>query len=86
MEQSRKGSLIEACINTGIGFVISLLLAFAVYPLFGHTFTASQNLGITVIYTVVSVARSYAVRRWANARIKALSVRLAVKAQSGGLS
>lgn len=77
MEQTKLGSLIEACINTAIGFVISLLLAMIVYPMFGHSFTMAQNFWITVIFTVSSIARSYAVRRWANARIRRAALRMA---------
>lgn len=77
MEQSKFGSLIEACINTAIGFLTTLVLAPIVYPLFGHTFTLAQNLGITAIFTVVSVLRGYAVRRWFNAQIKRLAALIA---------
>lgn len=69
MNQSRLESFIEACTNTGIGFVGSIILGLIVYPLFGHAFTLSQNVGITLVFTVWSVVRSYAVRRWFNARI-----------------
>jgi len=70
MEQTRASSFVEACINTAIGFATTLVLAPIVYPLFGHSFTLAQNLGITAIFTVVSIMRGYAVRRWFNARIK----------------
>lgn len=77
MNQTRLGSFIEACINTAIGFVVSMALSMVVYPMFGHSFTLAQNFGITVIFTVASVARGYAVRRWFNARIHRAAVRLA---------
>lgn len=77
MEQTRKQSLIESVINTVIGFMITLALAPVIYPLFGHSFTFSQNLGITVIFTFTSIARGYVVRRGFNARIKKLSSKIA---------
>lgn len=80
MNQTRLGSLIEACINTAIGFVLSIALSLVVYPMFGHAFTLAQNFWITVIFTVASIARSYAVRRWANNRIHMAAQRLATKA------
>lgn len=80
MEQTRLGSFIESCINTAIGFLITLGLTPIVYPLFGHAFTLSQNLGITAIFTAASVARGYCVRRWANGRIKHAAFRLAAGA------
>lgn len=75
MTQSKIGSFIEACINTAIGFVISMVLGMIVYPIFGHTFTFAQNFGITVVFTVASVARGYVVRRWFNDRLHRAVVR-----------
>lgn len=77
MNQTRIGSLIEAVINTAIGFGISMLLAVIVYPLFGHSFTMAQNLGITCIFTVVSIARGYILRRWFNAKLQLAAARMA---------
>lgn len=77
MGQSKFSSFIEACINTAIGFMTTLVLAPVVYPLFGHAFTLAQNLGITAIFTIVSIFRGYAVRRWFNSRIKRLAAMIA---------
>ena len=82
MEQTRASSFVEACINTAIGSGTTLVLAPIVYPLFGHSFTVAQNLGITAIFTVVSIIRGYAVRRWFNARIKRLAALIAQRAQA----
>ena len=76
MNQTRIGSLIEACINTAIGFAMSMALSLIVYPMFGHAFTLAQNVGITAIFTVASILRSYVVRRWFNARIHRAAQRL----------
>lgn len=70
MNQTKLGSLIEAVINTAIGFLITLGLTPIVYPLFGHSFTLAQNMGITAIFTVASVLRGYAIRRWFNQRLR----------------
>jgi hypothetical protein len=80
MNQTRLGSLIEAAINTAIGFVGSILLSLIVYPLFGHSFTIAQNVGITVIFTVWSIVRNYSIRRWFNSRIHAAAQRIAASA------
>lgn len=63
MTQSRRHSLVETIAGTAIGFVVSVLLSMVVYPAFGHSFTLTQNAGITVIFTVASIARGYLVRR-----------------------
>lgn len=77
MEQSKIGSLIEAIVHTAVGFVISIALSMVVYPMFGHAFTLAQNVGITAIFTVASIARGYYVRRFFNARIRLAAQRMA---------
>jgi len=69
MNQTRMGSLIEASINVLIGFVINMAANFLILPLIGFHISLGQNLFIGVLYTFISVARSYAVRRWCNHRI-----------------
>ena len=69
MNQTRICSLIEACINVLIGFAINFCANMLILPLIGFHITASQNLFIGVLYTIISVARSYVIRRWFNARL-----------------
>ena len=76
MSQTRISSLVEAVINTAIGFVISLALTAIVLPAYGHQVSLSENLQITAIFTVASIARSYILRRWFNARIHRAAVHL----------
>ena len=76
MTQTRLQSLIEAMVNVAIGMVISVLLSLVAYPAFGHAFTLAQNIGITVIFTVASILRSYVVRRWFNAALHRAVVRV----------
>ena len=80
MNQTRLGSLIEACINVAIGFAINMAANAVILPLIGFHITAGQNLFIGLLYTIISVARSYAVRRWFNSRIHAAAERLASRA------
>ena len=77
MTQTRLGSLIEAFINVAIGFVINMIANMLILPLIGFQISMGQNLFIGVLYTVISVARSYVVRRWFNARLHAASQQLA---------
>jgi len=64
--QTRLQSLIEAWANTLIGYVINLLVQLVVYPFYGATFTFGQNIQIGLIFMVVSIARSYILRRGFN--------------------
>lgn len=78
MNQTRLGSLIEACINVLIGFWINFFANLIILPAFGFTgLTLATNFYIGLAYTVVSVARSYVIRRWFNARLHAAAMRLA---------
>lgn len=61
--QTRKKSLLEACLNTASGFFISILAGEVVFPLFGFKVTHGENLAIVLIFTVISVVRSYVWRR-----------------------
>ena len=78
--QTRLSSFIEALINVAIGFAINFVANMLILPLIGFHITPAQNLFIGVLYTVVSVARSYTIRRWFNARIHAAALRMAATA------
>lgn len=71
--QTRRSSFIEAAINTVIGYIISLAVQLVTYPAFGHTFTLTQNLGLGVIFAVVSLVRGYVIRRWFNQYIQRIA-------------
>lgn len=68
--QSRLHSFIEAWSNTIIGYFVNLLVQLVVYPLYGATFTFSQNIQIGLIFMAVSITRSYALRRFFNKKVK----------------
>lgn len=63
MTQSRAASLVETCTSIGIGFGVSLGINAIVLPAYGHHVTLGDNLEMTAIFTVASIARSYAIRR-----------------------
>lgn len=77
MSQPRLGSLIEAAINTAIGFIVALASQIVVFPMVGIHVPISTNLEVGAWFTLISVARSYIIRRWFNARLHRLSMRLA---------
>lgn len=61
--QSKKHSLLESVVNVAIGYGIAILSQIAIFPLFGIHIPLRDNLLIGVIFTVVSIVRSYALRR-----------------------
>lgn len=64
--QTRTQSLIESTINVAIGYGVALAAQIAVFPMFGIRIAISDNLLIGAIFTAISIARSYAVRRLFN--------------------
>jgi uncharacterized membrane protein (DUF485 family) len=77
MNQTRLGSLIEAVFNVLVGFSINWTANMLILPLFGFNVTGGQAFGIGVFFTVISVARSYCIRRWFNARLQAAAQSIA---------
>lgn len=63
MSQSRLGSLAEALANVAVGYGVAVMTQMLVFPLFGLYASLGENLLIGAIFTVVSIIRSYALRR-----------------------
>lgn len=78
MTQTRLGSFIEAWMNVLIGFGINFLANMWILPAYGFTsLTWQTNFEIGLLYTVISVTRSYVVRRWFNQMLHRAAQRLA---------
>jgi hypothetical protein len=56
-------SAVEAIVSTAIGYIVAVVTQMAVFPVFGLQVGIIENLGIGLAFTVVSVIRSYLVRR-----------------------
>jgi len=63
MKQTRRMSLVEALTNVAVGYGVAVVTQMAVFPLFGLQATLAQNMMMGAIFTVVSIVRSYALRR-----------------------
>lgn len=68
--QTKIESFKEALVNTGIGYVIAFLSTSIILPTFGIPFDPVKFSGITACFTLISVCRTYLVRRWFNNRKK----------------
>lgn len=66
MAQSRIGSLAESVVNVLVGYGVAVGAQIAIFPLFGIHLPVSDNLLIGVLFTVVSLVRSYLLRRLFN--------------------
>ncbi len=66
MSQTRKGSIAEAWANIAIGFTINYFANLLIFPLFGMHISPGNNFLMGLMYTGISLARSYILRRWFN--------------------
>lgn len=66
MSQTKIGSFAEAWLNIAVGFGINFAANLVVLPQFGFPVTPGAAFGIGLVFTVISLARSYILRRWFN--------------------
>lgn len=63
MAQSKRASLAEAVFNVMVGYGVAVAAQMFVFPLFGVHVSAAQNMAIAGVFTVISIVRSYILRR-----------------------
>ena len=61
--QPRRQSLIEAITNVVVGYALAVLTQIVVFPWFGLKVSLNDNLAIGAIFVIISLLRSYALRR-----------------------
>lgn len=66
MSQTKKHSLFESCLNVAIGYGVALASQVLIFPFYGINIPISDNLVIGVWFTMISIIRSYILRRWFN--------------------
>ena len=83
MNQTKLESLFESIINIVIGYGVAIASQVLVFPMFGIHVPLSTNLWIGAWFTLISLVRSYVIRRWFNAGLHKVAVnaakRLAIK-------
>jgi hypothetical protein len=70
MTQSRLESIIESIVNVIIGSAVGLVSQVIIFYFYDIKVPWSANIGILFWFTMVSIARSYVVRRWFNNRLR----------------
>jgi hypothetical protein len=61
--QSKFHSFIESLMNQTIGYILALITQVIVFSFYNITVSLSQNLQITLIFAIISILRSYIIRR-----------------------
>lgn len=66
MRQSRLMSIVESLTNVIVGIVVAYLTQVIVFPWFDIHADTRTHISITLIFTAVSILRSYILRRTFN--------------------
>ena len=64
--QTHLGSIVEAWANIFVGFTINWCANMLILPLFGFHIGPGAAFNMGLIFTVISLVRSYVLRRWFN--------------------
>ena len=63
MKQSPKMSFVESIANVVVGYGVAVATQVLIFPAFGVHVTLEQNLKISAAFTVISIFRSFTLRR-----------------------
>ena len=63
MKQSRAMSLVESIVNVIVGYCVAVATQVLIFPALGVDVTMAQNLRISAAFTMISICRSFALRR-----------------------
>ena len=63
MKQSRLMSMVEAITNVVVGYGVAVVTQILIFPIFGLHTTLAQNLQMGLLFTGVSIIRSFLLRR-----------------------
>ena len=66
--QTKRQSLIETLTSVFVGWLIGVILNMLVLPLFDYDVSLTDGILISIIFTAVSVIRSYVIRRFFNSK------------------
>ena len=66
MRQSRMMSGMEALMNVSSGYILAVLCQLVIYPAVGLDVTLRQAVQVGLAFTLLSLVRSYALRRLFN--------------------
>lgn len=62
-KQTRRASLVETLTNVAIGYIVAVGAQVVIFPWFGIHISLAADAAIGLLFTVVSIVRSYALRR-----------------------
>lgn len=66
MSQTRTGSFVESCANIAVGIGVGWIANVVILPFYSCAVSPQKALEISLLFTVISLVRSYILRRWFN--------------------
>ena len=69
MNQTKLQSMTESITNVAIGYMVALFSQIVIFPLYDINISMSDNLMIGAWFTVISIVRSYLIRRYFNKKL-----------------
>ena len=66
--QTKRQSMIETLTSVFVGWIIGVILNMLILPIFDYDVSLTDGVLISIIFTAVSVIRSYVIRRWFNTK------------------
>lgn len=64
--QTRKHSFFESISNVLVGYGVAIASQIVIFPMYGIHIPIQQNLTMGLWFTLISIVRSYVLRRWFN--------------------
>ncbi|OJF68039.1 hypothetical protein BK026_04175 [Alteromonas sp. V450] len=64
--QKRTISLIESTVSVIIGYLLTVLIQYYLYPLFGISVPVKEALVISIIIVLIAFVKNFSVRRFFN--------------------
>lgn len=64
--QSKLLSLWESIANTIVGYIVTVVFSPLLYWICDLKISLGQNISLALLFTILSIARNYIIRRWFN--------------------
>lgn len=77
--QTRLGSFLESMANVVVGFWVNFGINMLILPALGFAVSFGVNFELVMVFTIVSIVRSYCLRRWFNGWMGRRLVALGIK-------
>ena len=61
--QLKRHSFLESIVNVSVGYGVAVTSQHIIFPLFGYNVSLSDNFKIGLVFTAISICRSYLLRR-----------------------